>query len=149
MLAYVLFLFMIIRSWAVATCLFWAAVLSVTFPRLIGAFGIVGAFGFYAGLNVCALVMIFFLMPGTHSFIHSALFFFLQSFFKKETKQRTLEELDYVFAVPTSRHVSYQAKTFLPYWIQRYIFFRDVELKPLYNFDEVESITVFEKGAGH
>ena len=66
-----------------------------------------------------------------------------------ETKQRTLEELDYVFAVPTSRHVSYQAKTFLPYWIQRYIFFRKVELKPLYNFDEVESITVFEKGAGH
>ena len=77
-------------------------------------------------------------------------FFFLQpSFLFKETKQRTLEELDYVFAVPTSRHVSYQAKTFLPYFIQRYVFFRDVELKPLYNFDEVESITVFEKGAGH
>ena len=56
---------MFIRSWAVATCLFWAAVLSVTFPRLIGALGEVGAFGFYAGLNVCALVMIFFLMPGT------------------------------------------------------------------------------------
>ena len=66
-----------------------------------------------------------------------------------ETKQRTLEELDYVFAVPTSRHISYQARTFLPYWIQRYVFFRKVELKPLYNFDEVESITVFEKGTGH
>ena len=61
------------RSWAVATCLFWAAVLSVTFPRLVGALGVVGAFGFYAGLNVCALVMIFFLMPGTH---------IIQSFFK-------------------------------------------------------------------
>ena len=73
------------------------------------------------------------------------LFYFLF----KETKQRTLEELDYVFAVPTSRHVSYQAKTFLPYFIQRYLFFRDVELEPLYNFDEVESVTVFEKGAGH
>jgi len=116
-------------SWAVATCLFWAAVLSVTFPRLVGALGVVGAFGFYAGLNVCALVMIFFLMP--------------------ETKQRTLEELDYVFAVPTSRHVSYQAKKFLPYWIKRYILFKNVELEPLYNFDEVESVTVFEKGAGH
>ena len=92
-------------------------------------------------------------MPGTD--IHSSsfgtiIFFFLTTLFiLKETKQRTLEELDYVFAVPTSRHVSYQAKTFLPYWIQRYVFFRDVELKPLYNFDEVESITVFEKGAGH
>ena len=74
------------------------------------------------------------------------------SFFLKkniETKQRTLEELDYVFAVPTSRHVSYQAKTFLPYWIKRYIFFRNVELEPLYNFDEVESVSVFEKGVGH
>ena len=46
------------------------------------------AFGFYAGLNVVALVLIFLFLP--------------------ETKQRTLEELDYVFAVPTSKHVSYQ-----------------------------------------
>ena len=124
---------------------------------MVGAFGAVGAFGFYAGMNVLALIMIFFLMPGMNIFLHSVwrkkkLIFFLQScflFIKKETKQRTLEELDYVFAVPTSRHISYQAKTFLPYWIKRYIFFRKVELEPLYNFDEVESITVFEKGAGH
>ncbi|KAF8808914.1 sugar transporter [Phlegmacium glaucopus] len=116
-------------SWAVATTLFWASVLSVTFPRLLGALGSVGAFGFYAGLNVVALIMIFLLMP--------------------ETKQRTLEELDYVFAVPMSRHVSYQVGTFLPYWIRRYVLFQKVELKPLYNFDEVESFTVFEKGAGH
>ena len=61
---------MFIRSWAVATNLFWAAVISVTFPRMVGAFGDVGAFGFYAGLNIIALIMIFFLMPGTYiSFI--------------------------------------------------------------------------------
>jgi hypothetical protein len=35
-------------GWAVATNLFWAAVLSITFPRLLAAFGPVGAFGFYA-----------------------------------------------------------------------------------------------------
>ncbi|KAG6916850.1 hypothetical protein DXG01_005149 [Tephrocybe rancida] len=116
-------------SWAVATNLFWASVLSLTFPRILSAFTPVGAFGFYAGLNVVAFVMIFFLMP--------------------ETKQRTLEELDYVFAVPMSRHISYQAKTFLPYWVKRYILFRKAELEPLYNFEEVESITVFEKGTGH
>jgi hypothetical protein len=69
------------RSWAVATCLFWAAVLSVTFPRLVGALGVVGAFGFYAGLNVCALVMIFFLMPGTVIFfIQSIILFFFFSY---------------------------------------------------------------------
>ncbi|KAF8885549.1 hypothetical protein CPB84DRAFT_1788265 [Gymnopilus junonius] len=116
-------------SWAVATCLFWAAVLSITFPRLLGAFGPTGAFGFYAGLNVAALIMIFFLLP--------------------ETKQRTLEELDYVFAVPTRKHASYQLTTFLPYWVQRYVLFRKVELKPLYHFDEVVSYTTPEKGAGH
>lgn len=110
-------------SWAVATCLFWASVISLTFPRLLSALGPVGAFGFYAGLNVAALIMIFFLMP--------------------ETKQRTLEELDYVFAVPTSKHASYQLREFLPYWIRRYILFRRrTQLKPLYNFDEVEAIAV-------
>lgn len=52
-------------SWAVATCLGWAAVLSITFPRILSAFTEPGAFGFYAALNVTALVMIFFLMPET------------------------------------------------------------------------------------
>ncbi|KAF5335655.1 hypothetical protein D9611_009677 [Ephemerocybe angulata] len=117
-------------SWAVATCLFWAAVLSLTFPRLLSAFGPVGAFGFYAGLNVVAFVLIFFLLP--------------------ETKQRTLEELDYVFAVPMRKHAKYQVTEFLPYWIRRWVFFqRDAKLKPLYNFDEVESHTVWEPATGH
>ncbi|RXW19746.1 hypothetical protein EST38_g6115 [Candolleomyces aberdarensis] len=109
-------------SWAVATCFFWASVLSLTFPRMLSALGSTGSFGFYAGLNVCAFVMIFFLMP--------------------ETKQRTLEELDYVFAVPMSRHASYQFTTFLPYWIKRWVLFdKTAKLEPLYNFDEVESHT--------
>lgn len=30
----------------------------------------------------------------------------------------------YVFAVPTLTHISYQIKTFLPCWIQQYIFFQ-------------------------
>ncbi|KAJ7480835.1 hypothetical protein FB451DRAFT_1446910 [Mycena latifolia] len=117
-------------SFAVATNLFFASVLSVTFPRILAVFGAVGAFGFYAGLNIVAVIMIFFLLP--------------------ETKQRTLEELDYVFAVPTSKHIRYQGGTFLPYWIKKWIFFqRDAYLEPLYNFEEVESVTVFEKGVGH
>jgi len=35
-------------GWAVATCLFWAAVLSITFPKLLATFTPQGAFGFYA-----------------------------------------------------------------------------------------------------
>jgi len=86
-----------------------------------------------------------------------------------ETKQRTLEvisftltvpiwflsiirvqELDYVFAVPTHKHVHYQVTKFLPYWIKRWILLqKDAKLESLYDFEQVESITVFEKGAGH
>lgn len=107
-------------SWAVATCLFWAAVLSITFPRLLAAFHPVGAFFFYAGLNVCAFVMIFFFVP--------------------ETKQRTLEELDYVFAVPSKTFMNYQVTTWLPWWFRHYVA-RDktTVLKPLYHFEQTSS----------
>ena len=63
-------------SISVATNLFWAAVLTVVFPRLTNVFGWSGALAFFAGLNVVAFVMIFLWVP--------------------ETKQRTLEELDYI-----------------------------------------------------
>ncbi|KAJ5684190.1 uncharacterized protein N7477_000535 [Penicillium maclennaniae] len=106
-------------SWAVATCLGWAAVLSITFPRMLHAMTPTGAFGFYAGLNVTALVMIFLFVP--------------------ETKQRTLEELDYIFAVPTRVHMHYQTFKALPWWINRYILRRKVELEPLYNFDHLDT----------
>jgi MFS family permease len=35
-------------GFAVATCFGWSAVLSISFPSLLGAFGVTGAFGFYA-----------------------------------------------------------------------------------------------------
>ncbi|KAJ6167083.1 Major facilitator superfamily domain general substrate transporter [Penicillium chermesinum] len=104
-------------SWAVATCLGWAAVLSITFPRMLVAMTPTGAFGFYAGLNVTAFVMIFLWVP--------------------ETKQRTLEELDYIFAVPTRVHMHYQVFKVLPWWFKRYIFRQNVELEPLYKLDHL------------
>jgi sugar porter (SP) family MFS transporter len=121
-------------GFAVATCLFWAAVLSMSFPFLLDRLGTVGAFGLYAGFNVVAFIMIFFLVP--------------------ETKQKTLEELDYVFAVPVRKFAKYQLNTTLPWWIKRYVFFqRDAQLKPLYHFDndpvsstsDIESPTESEK----
>lgn len=54
-----------------------------------------------------------------------------------ETKQRTLEELDYIFAVPTRVHMKYQVTQALPYWVKRYIFRQNVELEPLYKFDHL------------
>ncbi|OAP59735.1 hypothetical protein AYL99_04737 [Fonsecaea erecta] len=103
-------------AWAVATCLFWAAVLSITFPRMLSAMTPTGAFGFYAGLNICALVMIFLFLP--------------------ETKQRTLEELDYIFAIPTRTFIKHQVGTVLPWWIKTTIFRRKIGPCPsLWSFD--------------
>lgn len=39
--------------------------LSLTFPSLLKALGPTGAFGFYAGLNMLAFVVIFFIIPET------------------------------------------------------------------------------------
>jgi len=103
-------------AFAVATNLFWASVLSLTFPKLLATFTPTGAFGFYAALNVTAFVLIFFWVP--------------------ETKQRTLEELDYIFAVPTRTHAKYQLTKTLPYWFKRYVFMSEsAVLEPLYHFE--------------
>jgi len=103
-------------GWAVATCLFWASVLTLFLPLMLDAMGTLGVFCFYAGTNIIALVMIFLWVP--------------------ETKQRTLEELDYIFAVPTRTHMRYQMTKALPYFIQRWVFFNDsATLEPLYHFD--------------
>ncbi|KAL1624233.1 hypothetical protein SLS54_004163 [Diplodia seriata] len=69
------------------------------------------------GLNVVAFFMIFLFVP--------------------ETKQRTLEELDYIFAVPVRKFISYQLNTALPWWIKRYVLFqKNAKLEPLYHFDK-------------
>ncbi|KAG6011854.1 hypothetical protein E4U43_008075 [Claviceps pusilla] len=97
-------------SWAVATNNFWASVLSLTFPRMLIAMTPTGAFGFYAGLNLVALVLIFLFVP--------------------ETKQKTLEELDYVFAVPDRTHARYQLGIVLPWWCRRWLLGRRGEKCP-------------------
>ncbi|KKY22843.1 putative sugar transporter [Diplodia seriata] len=88
-------------SWAVATNLFWAAILNTVFPRLTDALGNTGALGLFAGLNVLAFVMIFLWVP--------------------ETKQRTLEELDSIFKASTRKHMRYQVTVTLPWLWKRYV----------------------------
>jgi MFS family permease len=121
-------------SWAVATNNFWATAVSITFPRQLRAFGVPGAFGFYAAMNMIALFLIFCFLP--------------------ETKQRSLEELDYVFGVTTRRHASYQLFTVFPWWFKRWVLFRkDTPPCPdLYKFEENDASTESEqdevKGVG-
>ncbi|KAG5950808.1 hypothetical protein E4U53_004373 [Claviceps sorghi] len=108
-------------SWAVATNNFWASVLSLTFPRMLIAMTPTGAFGFYAGLNLVALVLIFLFVP--------------------ETKQKTLEELDYVFAVPDRTHARYQLGTVLPWWCRRWFLGRRGEKCPPLPHDQASAGT--------
>ncbi|GJD01102.1 sugar transporter [Colletotrichum higginsianum] len=107
-------------SWAVATNNFWGSVLSLTFPRMLIALTATGAFSFYAGLNLVALALIFLFVP--------------------ETKQKSLEELDYVFGVPDRTHAAYQLKTVLPWWTKRWILQRKgAACPPLYHDENAES----------
>jgi hypothetical protein len=56
--------------------------------------------------------------------------------YQSETKQRTLEELDQVFSVPTSVFAKYQVTKVLPYFFKRWVFFqRDAHLEPLYKVE--------------
>ncbi|QSZ33018.1 hypothetical protein DSL72_002603 [Monilinia vaccinii-corymbosi] len=106
-------------SWAVATNNFWAAILSLTLPRMLAAMKPQGVFGFYAGLNLLAFALIFFFLP--------------------ETKQRTLEELDYVFAVPTRTHAKFQIQQQFPWWARKWLLRRKGEAEPeLYRFEDEE-----------
>ncbi|KAJ5605578.1 hypothetical protein N7510_008359 [Penicillium lagena] len=105
-------------SWAVASINFWGFVLSLTFFRIEAAFTIEGAFGFYAGLNVLCFCLIFCFLP--------------------ETKKRTLEELDYVFGVPTGTFIRYQFTKVVPYFVRRYCLFdKSARLEPLYQLDHI------------
>lgn len=116
-------------SWAVATNNFWGAVLSLTLPRMLRALRPQGTFGFYAFLNFLAFWMIFFWLP--------------------ETKQRTLEELDYVFAVPTRRHMRYQAFEVAPYWLRRHLLQRKNLVEPrLYHFGDEGGKAIATRGVG-
>lgn len=83
-----------------------------------------------------------------------------------ETKQRTLEELDYIctlitlssfividycfliVAIPTRTHMSYQLKQTLPFWMKRYVFRnKNAKLEPLYHFDHVQGEDVVAEAA--
>ncbi|ETI24961.1 hypothetical protein G647_04331 [Cladophialophora carrionii CBS 160.54] len=99
-------------SFAVATANFWAAVLSLTFPRILTTLKSQGAFALYAALNVVAVILIFFLLP--------------------ETRLKTLDELDDVFSISTRAFVKYQVTEYLPWFVKRYILRqKDVDLRPL------------------
>lgn len=108
-------------SFAVATANFWAAVLSLTFPRILTSLGSPGAFGLYAGLNVLAVALIFLFVP--------------------ETRLKTLDELDDVFSIPTRTFIKYQITEYLPWWTRRYVMRqKEAYLRPLGGGEEYREL---------
>ncbi|TVY20543.1 Polyol transporter 5 [Lachnellula arida] len=97
-------------AWAVCINNTFAGILSLTFPRMKTVMTPTGAFGFYAGLNLIAWGMIF--------------------CFVRETKQLTLEEIDQVFSVSTRDFLKYETTIWLPYFIKRHIFRRNIVKPP-------------------
>ncbi|KAG5971331.1 hypothetical protein E4U58_000102 [Claviceps cyperi] len=97
-------------AWAVCINNTFAGILGLTFPRMKTVMTATGAFGFYAGLNLIAWVMIF--------------------CFVRETKQLTLEEIDQVFSVPTKKFLHYETTVWLPWFVKRYVLMQKIARPP-------------------
>ncbi|KAF8836196.1 hypothetical protein BDN67DRAFT_958317 [Paxillus ammoniavirescens] len=98
-------------SFATATTWFWNFVLSITWPSMVLAFKPQGAFGWYAAW--CMILWVLILL------------------FVRETKGKTLEELDQVFAVPAHVHAAYGLRQ-IPYGIKKFVLFQNPVPEELY-----------------
>lgn len=96
---------------SLATITLWGFnfILSLTWPPLLRAFKPQGAFGYYAAWNMVGFLLVFFFVP--------------------ETKSLTLEELDNVFSVPTSKFVRYQLAN-LPVNFRRHVLLQKKTVPP-------------------
>lgn len=101
-------------SWACFWNFLLAGILALTVSPLTGAVHHTGLLGIFAALDAVAFVLVWLFVPGT-------------------AEVTTLEEMNYVFGVPTERHVRYQIYTVLP-WLLDYILHprKAVKLVPLY-----------------
>ncbi|KAI0528494.1 hypothetical protein GGR58DRAFT_526120 [Xylaria digitata] len=99
-------------AFAVATNLLFAGLLSISFPSIYAGLDDGGTLGLFAGLNLVAFILVFLLV--------------------EETKRRSLEDLNAIFAVKKSRFMRYQVMEYLPWFCQRYILGRDIPRPELY-----------------
>jgi hypothetical protein len=116
-------------AWAVSINLFFAGVLSLTFPPMVAAMGQIGAFCFYAGLNLVC--------PPPSELRWASLLtqcpqiaFFGIFCLVPETKGFTLEELDAVFSIPRDVFLRHQTRLWLPYMFKRYFLFQKGAVAP-------------------
>ena len=88
-------------SFAVFWNLFGAGLLLLFVPAITTAWGETRLLGLFTGLCMLAWCLIFIFVP--------------------ETTGKTLEEINYIFGVPTWKHSSYQLREVLPWSVDHYV----------------------------
>lgn len=104
--AYPLYVRPLGMSLATSTLWFFNFLLAITWPSLRNAFTPTGAFGWYAGWNIVGFILVLLFLP--------------------ETKAKTLEELDQVFAVPTRKQMQYGLKQ-VPWFLRSRVMRQEAE----------------------
>lgn len=97
---------------AIAVNLGFAGLLSIFFPSINSGLGDAGSLGLFSGLNVVAFLLVFLLL--------------------EETKRRSLEDLDYIFAVSKRRFMRFQVVEILPWFLRRHALLKDEPKPSLY-----------------
>jgi MFS family permease len=99
-------------AWAVCVNAIGAFILTFTLPYILTALTPTRTFGFYCGMNILAFVFIF--------------------LWVSETRQYTLEELDYIFSIPTGAYMRHQLTKTLPGRFKRWVLWqRNVRIEPV------------------
>ena len=101
-------------SAAICVNLFFAGILTIVIPAMKSGLTTQGLFGFFAGMNVIALVLVYLLV--------------------EETRWVSLEELNAVYERPKREFVRYQLRVHFRWVIRRFILWKD-EPKPA-TYDE-------------
>ena len=111
-----------------------AGLLALGVPQLNHALGPTRLLCLFAGLDAAAVILVWLLVPGT-------------------VQVTTLEEMNYIFGVPTEKHIQYQTGEVLPWMMQRCVpgQFPD-RPAPLYNWNrqrDQEELSQLSQNAGH
>lgn len=122
-------------AWASGVVWLGAGVLDLCVPSLIRNRGQTRLLCLFAGLDALAFILVWLFVPGT------------------EQQIATMEEMNYVFGVPTRRHAKYQVKEVLPWFWRHHILRRALNLPPLYRWWLDEKLQVEQElqdmGKGH
>ncbi|OTB10048.1 hypothetical protein K445DRAFT_27974 [Daldinia sp. EC12] len=99
-------------AFAIAINLLFAGLIQMFFPSIYARLHDGGSLGLFSGLNLLAFVLVF--------------------LFVEETKRRSLEDLDLVFAVRKRDFVRHQVTKYLPWFFRRYFLGRAEDKPSLY-----------------